>query len=119
MGCFPATHLLSALFLRQRQASLKCCLPHLHAMRAQHFFPPKSHRPHQICQGKATWAKCSTSAGLATPDNQTICINWNVRGTDAAPQCASLHKDECLHVCSFCSSKGHHALSWTCCTESS
>ena len=71
----------------------------------------------KFSDGKAVWAKCNPGFGLATPDNQALCINWNVRGTDAASQCASLHKDDRLHLCSFCGSKSHHALSWTCRTK--
>jgi hypothetical protein len=71
----------------------------------------------KFADSKAVWAKCSPGSGLTTPDNQALCINWNVRGADAVSQCASLHKDDRLHSCSFCGSKGHHALSWTCRTK--
>ena len=77
----------------------------------------KTTTPTKFVDGKAVLAKCNPGFGLATPDNQALCINWNVRGTEAASQCASLHKDDRLHLCSFCGSKGHHALSWTCCTK--
>jgi hypothetical protein len=78
------------------------------------FFHLKSSTPTKFADGKTTWAKCSPGFGLVTPDNHALCINWNVRGINAASQCASIHKDERLHLCSFCGSKGHHALSWTC-----
>ena len=78
------------------------------------FFHQKTTIVVKFADGKSVWAKCSPDSGLVTPDNQTICINWNVRGADAATQCASLHKDDRLHLCSFCGSKSHHALSWTC-----
>jgi hypothetical protein len=78
------------------------------------FFHLKSTTPAKFADGKLVWAKCNPGFGLATPDNHILCINWNVRGTDAISQCASLHKDDRLHMCSFCGSKGHHALSWTC-----
>jgi hypothetical protein len=81
------------------------------------FFHLKSTTPAKFVDGKVVWAKCSPGFGLATPDNQALCINWNVRGADAASQCTSLHKDDRLHLCSFCGSKGHHALSWTCHTK--
>ena len=78
------------------------------------FFHLKSTTPAKFTDGKVAWAKCNPGFGLATPDNQALCINWNVRGPDATSQCTSLHKDDCLHMCSFCGSKSHHALSWTC-----
>ena len=61
---------------------------------------------------KAAWAKCSTGLGLVSPDNHPLCINWNVRGAGAG-NCTN-HGSEQVHLCSFCGSKGHHALSWTC-----
>ena len=79
----------------------------------------KSTTPPKFADGKVAWAKCSPGFGVASPDNQALCINWNVRGADAASQCASVHKDDRLHLCSFCGSKSHHALSWTCRTKTS
>jgi len=81
------------------------------------FFHQKSTTLIKFADGKPVWAKCSAGSGLVTPEGHTICINWNIRGTDAAPQCASLHKDDRLHLCSFCGSKSHHTLSWTCRTK--
>ncbi|KAF8974295.1 hypothetical protein BDZ97DRAFT_1772843 [Flammula alnicola] len=60
--------------------------------------------------GKATWARCANRA-LVTPNNRVLCINWNVRGSNSI--CAH-GKEERAHLCSFCGSKDHHALSWTC-----
>ncbi|KAF8815053.1 hypothetical protein BYT27DRAFT_7080989 [Phlegmacium glaucopus] len=60
--------------------------------------------------GKPTWAK-SINRALVTPDNRVLCINWNVRGSNAV---CTHSKDERVHLCSFCGQKGHHAFSWTC-----
>ena len=60
--------------------------------------------------GKATWSKYN-DRNLLTPDNRVICISWNLRGDRGHP-CS--HKDERIHVCSFCGSKSHNAFSWTC-----
>jgi len=78
------------------------------------FFHQKTTTLIKFADRKAVWSKCSPATGLLSPENQTICINWNIRGADAASHCASLHKDDRLHLCSFCGSKSHHALSWTC-----
>jgi len=48
----------------------------------------------KFADGKAIWAKCSPGSGLTTPDNQALCINWNIQGADAISQCSSLHKDD-------------------------
>ena len=53
---------------------------------------------------------------LLSPDNHIICISWNLRG-DCRHWCS--HKDECVHVCSFCGSKNYNAFSWTCCSQPS
>ncbi|KAF8153132.1 hypothetical protein B0H34DRAFT_819607 [Crassisporium funariophilum] len=66
----------------------------------------------KFADGKATWAKC-TSRGLVTPDNKSLCVNWNVRGDRSLP-CTGHTKDEQAHLCSFCGSKAHNAFSWTC-----
>jgi len=81
------------------------------------FFHQKTTTTIKFADRKAVWAKCSPGTGLITPENQMICINWNVQGANAAPQCTSIHKDDHLHLCSFCGSKSHHALSWTCHTK--
>jgi hypothetical protein len=81
------------------------------------FFHLKSTTPAKFADGKAVWAKCNLGFGLATPDNHVLCINWNVRGPEAVSQCASSHNYDHLHLCSFCGSKGHHALSWSCRTK--
>ncbi|KAF8797558.1 hypothetical protein BYT27DRAFT_7125322, partial [Phlegmacium glaucopus] len=69
-----------------------------------------SANPIKFKDGKPTWAKF-TNRTLVTPDNRVLCINWNVRGSNAT--CAH-SKDERVHLCSFCGQKGHHAFSWTC-----
>ncbi|KAF8799741.1 hypothetical protein BYT27DRAFT_7315931 [Phlegmacium glaucopus] len=66
--------------------------------------------PVKFKDSKPTWAKYVNQA-LITPDNHVICINWNIRGSNAV--CAH-SKDECLHLCSFCGQKGHNTFSWTC-----
>ncbi|KAF8813112.1 hypothetical protein BYT27DRAFT_7220601 [Phlegmacium glaucopus] len=69
--------------------------------------------PVKFKDGKPTWAK-SVNHALVTPDNWVLCINWNVRGSNAT--CAH-SKDKQVHLCSFCGQKGHHyhhAFSWTC-----
>ena len=45
-----------------------------------------------------------------------ICISWNLRDNHGHP-CS--HKDEHVHVCSFCGSKHHNAFSWTYCMRPS
>ena len=60
--------------------------------------------------GKAAWSKYS-DRNLLTPDNCVICISWNLRGDHRHP-CS--HKDDHIHLCSFCGSKAHNAFSWTC-----
>jgi hypothetical protein len=60
--------------------------------------------------GKPTWAKHSNRA-LVTPDDRVLCVNWNVKGSNAV--CAH-GKDERAHLCSFCGQNDHHAFSWTC-----
>jgi hypothetical protein len=66
--------------------------------------------PVKFKDGKPTWAKYANRT-LVTPDNRVLCINWNVRGSNAV--CAHA-KDERAHLCSLCGHKGHHAFSWTC-----
>jgi hypothetical protein len=60
--------------------------------------------------GKSVWAKY-TDHNLLSPDNRIICISWNLRGDRGHP-CS--HKDERVHLCSFCGSKHHNAFSWIC-----
>ena len=60
--------------------------------------------------GKAAWSKYS-DRNLLTPDNRVICISWNLRG-DCGHPCS--HKDDCIHLCSFCGNKAHNAFLWTC-----
>jgi hypothetical protein len=60
--------------------------------------------------GKTVWSKY-TDRNLLSPDNRIICISWNLRGDRGHP-CS--HKDERVHLCSFCGSKNHNAFSWTC-----
>jgi len=69
-----------------------------------------AHPPSQtkFPDGKNLWAK-SANNRLCTPDNKDICINFNL---GLSRTCT--HGAERVHVCSFCGSKGHHALSWTC-----
>jgi hypothetical protein len=71
--------------------------------------------PVKFTDSKPAWSKCS-NRGLVTSDNRPICINWNLRGDRGGPQVptCSHGKDERAHQCSFCGSKGHYALSWTC-----
>ena len=48
-----------------------------------------------------------------------LCITWNVQGDKAPRELACTHrKEECAHLCSFCSKQDHHALSWECCQQS-
>jgi hypothetical protein len=79
------------------------------------FIHQDSPTPVKFLDGKPVWSKC-TSRGLVTNDNRSICINWNLRGDRGGPQvpACSHSKDERAHVCSFCGSKAHYALSWTC-----
>ena len=86
MGSFPATLLLSALFVRQWQAFLHHRLPHLCTAGYNLFFHQKSTTLVKFANSKVVWAKCSTESGLVTPEGHTICINWNIWGTDAASQ---------------------------------
>jgi hypothetical protein len=58
--------------------------------------------------GKSLWAKIVNNRPC-TPDNRDICINFNL-----GLQRTCTHGAERAHICSFCGSKGHHALSWTC-----
>ncbi|KIJ91286.1 hypothetical protein K443DRAFT_115229 [Laccaria amethystina LaAM-08-1] len=60
--------------------------------------------------GKSVWAKY-TDHNLLSPDNRIICISWNLRGDRGHP-CS--HKDERVHLCSFCGSKHHNTFSWIC-----
>ena len=71
--------------------------------------------PTKASDGKPLWAKV-INAVLCTPDGRTICINFNIRGSQA---CSHTTKDERVHLCSFCGSKNHHAFSWTCRTRPS
>jgi len=66
----------------------------------------------KFLDGKTTWEKCSMGLRLISPENRTLCINWNVCGSGAG-NCTN-HSNERVHLCSFCGSKSHHALSWTC-----
>ena len=77
------------------------------------FFHQNSPTASKFLGGKPAWSKC-TSRGLVTPDNQPLCILWNVRGNRSN---CSHPKDERAHMCSFCGSKDHHALSWVCRTN--
>ena len=64
----------------------------------------------KFADGKPTWAKISNES-LCAPNGKEICINYNIRG--AAVICS--HPDGGrAHICSFCSSKSHHAFSWAC-----
>ena len=67
MRPFPAPLLLSALFVRQRQAFLQLHLPHLHNL----FFHQKSITLIKFANGKAVWEKCSTGSGLVTLEGHT------------------------------------------------
>lgn len=69
-----------------------------------------SHPPSQtkFPDGKNLWAK-SVNNRPCTPDNKDICINFNLGSSRTCT-----HGAERVHTCSFCGSKGHHALSWTC-----
>ncbi|KIM41794.1 hypothetical protein M413DRAFT_71105 [Hebeloma cylindrosporum] len=70
--------------------------------------------PVKLADGKPAWSKC-TNRGLVALDNRPICVLWNVRGDRPAQNFACTHsKEERAHLCSFCGSKSHHALSWTC-----
>jgi hypothetical protein len=78
------------------------------------FFHLDSPTPGKFLDGKPTWSKC-TSRGLVTPDDRSLCINWNVRGDKAPREFACTHrKEERAHLCSFCGKQGHYALAWVC-----
>ncbi|KAF8811592.1 hypothetical protein BYT27DRAFT_7036167, partial [Phlegmacium glaucopus] len=74
------------------------------------FFHQDSSQPVKFSNGKSTWSKC-TSQGLVSPDNRSLCATWNVQGNRSS---CSHPKEERAHMCSFCGSKEHYALSWTC-----
>ena len=64
----------------------------------------------KFADGKPTWAKISNNT-LCTSNGKEICINFNIRGTNAI--CS--HPDGGkAHICSFCGSKSHHAFAWVC-----
>ena len=64
----------------------------------------------KFADGKPTWAKI-LNGSLCCPNGKEICINHNVRGTNAI--CA--HPDGArVHLCSFCGSKAHGAFAWAC-----
>jgi hypothetical protein len=69
----------------------------------------------KFLDGKSAWSKC-TSQGLVTLDNRPLCISWNIRGDRGGPHIlpCTHSKEERLHQCSFCGSKSHFALSWSC-----
>ena len=66
--------------------------------------------PTKFADGKPTWARASNGT-LCTPNGKEICINYNIRGTNATCSHADTSK---LHLCSFCGSKTHNAFSWIC-----
>ncbi|KAF8803999.1 hypothetical protein BYT27DRAFT_7017997, partial [Phlegmacium glaucopus] len=79
------------------------------------FFHQDSPTPVKFLNGKPAWSKC-TGRGLVTPNNSPLCVAWNLQGARSS---CSHPKDERAHLCSFCGSKEHHALSWTCRVPSS
>jgi hypothetical protein len=72
------------------------------------FNHPKDKVPAKFPDGKNTWARF-VKGRLLSPDNKELCINFNIKGQ----QCAQ-HNSDRLHLCSFCGSKNHHALSLSC-----
>jgi len=72
------------------------------------FNHPKDKSPAKFPDGKPVWAKF-IKGQLLSPESKELCINFNIKGQ----QC-SQHSSERLHVCSFCGSKTHHALSFIC-----
>jgi len=68
----------------------------------------KDKSPAKFPDGKPAWAKF-IKGQLLSPDSKEICINFNIKGQ----QCHQ-HPSDRLHVCSFCGSKTHHALSFIC-----
>lgn len=66
--------------------------------------------PTKFADGKATWAKTSNNT-LCAPNGKEICINYNIRGSNAICSHADGGK---AHICSFCGSKSHHAFAWIC-----
>ena len=64
--------------------------------------------PPKFPDGKPTWAKI-TNSKLCAPNGKELCINFNIGN-------ANCNHSEGMraHLCSFCGSKSHHALSWVC-----
>jgi hypothetical protein len=72
------------------------------------FNHPKDKVPAKFPDGKPTWAKF-VKGQLLSPESKELCINFNIKGQHC-PQ----HQSDRLHLCSFCGSKNHHALSFSC-----
>ena len=64
--------------------------------------------PTKFSDGKPTWAKI-TNGKLCAPNGKEICINYNIGNTNC-----NHYEGMRAHLCSFCGSKSHHALSWVC-----
>ncbi|PPQ76558.1 hypothetical protein CVT24_010966 [Panaeolus cyanescens] len=66
----------------------------------------------KFADGKPFWSSYDVNTRrLLTPDGREICIPFNIKGK---PTCKPGHQNDKHHVCSFCGSSAHHALSFTC-----
>ena len=85
-----------------------------------HTFSPTSNPPPppNLPTGRLPGQNVTQVLALPPPTTRPF-ASTGMFGVLTTSQCTSVHKDDCLHLCSFCGSKSHHALSWTCCTKTS
>lgn len=78
----------------------------------EHYGSGASSAPKKFANSQdAIWARI-TGDTMVSPNGKPICIAFNINA-DRRGWCNHA-TDGRLHVCSWCGSKSHHALSWTC-----
>ncbi|KAF9442146.1 hypothetical protein P691DRAFT_682111, partial [Macrolepiota fuliginosa MF-IS2] len=81
------------------------------------FDHPSLKIPTKFPDGKPAWSTLSNSC-ICTSEGREICVKFNTKGKDCCEGICT-HDSTCLHICSFCGSKGHHTFAWNCCSKPS